>query len=209
LIIFERDFVGFEREECLECLVMTSPARYWRMQRQMRGPEWGREARIRADKGEWELPIESRYNGRSVKIEYLNMVEEVTGKSRVSQVKVEGVTISLVGSLRDVARGSVLRLALGKEMEGRSGAMAEVVMFLTALHHEQIRRENEWVMSGGRGKLDLVEVRKDPGEVVTDAIGGLADEGMIDEGRAREMLSVVSKLRGVEVVDEEREMVGA
>jgi hypothetical protein len=31
---------------------------------------------------------------------------------------------------------------------------------------------------------------------------------MIDEGRAREMLSVVSKLRGVEVVDEEREMVG-
>ena len=28
---------------------------------------------------------------------------------------------------------------------------------------------------------------------------------MIDEGRAREMLSVVSKLRGVEVVDEERD----
>ena len=53
------------------------------MQRQMRGPEWGREARIRADKGEWELPIESRYNGRSVKIEYLNMVEEVIIKSRV------------------------------------------------------------------------------------------------------------------------------
>lgn len=178
------------------------------MQRQMRGPEWGREARIRADKGEWELPIESRYNGRSVKIEYLNMVEEVTGKSRVSQVKVEGVTISLVGSLRDVARGSVLRLVSEEEMEGRSGAMAEVVMFLTALHYEQIRRENEWVMNGGSGKLDLMEERKDPGEVVTDVIGGLADEGMIDEGRAREMLSVVSKLRGVEVVDEEREMVG-
>jgi len=173
---------------------------YWRQQRQMRGPEWGQERRLLAETGEWELPLEAQYNGSSITISYLNLVDSVTGRGRVDQVIVKGRTIGLVGNVTDVARASMWGLLDVEGLREKPEATAELVLFLTGVHHEQIRRENEWVMNGGRGKLDIVAVKEDPVDAVEKTVADFQKAGRIGEEAARQMGLAISRARETEEI---------
>lgn len=129
----------------------------WRTAPERYGRYWGHQEAKKVEVGEWEMGLNTKFNGPTLKMEYLSLADEKRGRVIVKQVKVLGQTIRLEGSVEEFAENSMLRMLNEKRLVKSPETITEIALFLTGVHREQRIEEKNWVFEDGRGNFGKQE----------------------------------------------------